>query len=83
MKPFRKATPRLNPAAARRQGDTTKLAMVLLGREAAIAFMNDDNAALGGRPIDLVIESDKGRALVESELSKSSSGNAESGFEKH
>lgn len=83
MRPFRKTTPRLAPAAARRQGDITKLAITLLGREAAISFMNGDNTALGGRPIDLVIASDEGRALVESELSRSISGNAEPGIDQH
>lgn len=46
----------------------TRLAMTLLGREAAIEFMNADNVALGARPIDLAVESDEGRNRVESAL---------------
>ena len=59
---------RLTPAAAKRQSDTTRLAMIVLGREAAISFMNEPNIQLGGRPIDLVIESEEGRECVEGEL---------------
>ena len=70
MRGFRKAGPRLTPAAARRQGDSTRKAISLLGREAAIAFMNADNVALGGRPIDLVIASEEGFVLVGGELAK-------------
>lgn len=61
---------RLTPAAARRQGDTTRLAMLVLGKEAAISFMNAPNDKLGGRPIDLVIKSEEGRALVEGVLAE-------------
>lgn len=66
---FRKSNAeRLAPASARRQGDITTLAFVLLGREPAIAFLNADNAALGARPLDLAIASDAGCAEVEAEL---------------
>lgn len=67
---MRKSAVRLTPAAARRQGDATRLAMLVLGREAAIPFMNAPNDKLGGRPIDLVIESEGGRALVEGALAE-------------
>ena len=67
---MRKSAVRLTPAAARRQGDVTRLAMIVLGREAAISFMNAPNDKLGGRPIDLVIESEGGRALVEGALAE-------------
>lgn len=60
---------RLTPAASRRQGETTRMAMLLLGREAAIEFMNTHDERLGGRPIDLAIESDEGRSRVEVALS--------------
>ncbi|GGC44480.1 hypothetical protein GCM10011371_34880 [Novosphingobium marinum] len=70
MTPFRKSAVRLTPAAARRQGDTTRLAMQVLGKEAAISFMNAPNDKLGGRPIDLVIKSEAGRALVEGALAE-------------
>jgi hypothetical protein len=59
---------RLAPASARRQGDITRLALLLLGRDPAIAFLNGDNAALGARPLDLAIASDEGCAQVETEL---------------
>lgn len=66
---FRKAHgERLAPASARRQGDITTLAFVLLGRDPAIAFLNGENAALGARPLDLAIASDTGCAEVEAEL---------------
>ena len=60
----------LTPAAVKRQSDTTRLAMLVLGREAAISFMNEPNNRLGGRPIDLVIESEEGRERVEGELAE-------------
>nr|WP_282099711.1 antitoxin Xre/MbcA/ParS toxin-binding domain-containing protein [Qipengyuania qiaonensis] len=44
--------------------------MLVLGREAAISFMNAPHDELGGRPIDLVIESEAGRALVEGALAE-------------
>jgi hypothetical protein len=66
---FRKSNgERLTPASARRQGDITTLAFVLLGRDPAIAFLNGDNEALGARPLDLAIASDTGCAEVEAEL---------------
>ena len=68
---FRKSgEPKLSPESARRQGDVTRMAMLLLGREKAIAFMNDENAHLGGRPIDLAVASDEGRRLIEAELAR-------------
>lgn len=60
---------KLDPDAARRQGEITTLAMKTLGREAAIDFMNTDNTAMGGRPIDLAVGSEEGRARVETALS--------------
>jgi uncharacterized protein (DUF2384 family) len=68
---FRKSNAeRLAPANARRQGDITRLAFVLLGREAAIEFLNADNTELGARPLDLAIASESGCALVEAELGR-------------
>lgn len=64
-----KESARLTPAASRRQGETTRMAMMLLGREAAIEFMNTHDVGLGGRPIDLAIASDEGRSRVERALS--------------
>ena len=66
---FRKSnTPRLSPECARRQGNISRLAFVLLGRESAITFLNDENAELGARPIDLAIASEAGCASVEQQL---------------
>lgn len=64
-----KPSARLTPAASRRQGETTRLAILILGREAAIEFMNSHDVSLGGRPIDLAIASDEGRSRVELALS--------------
>ncbi|CDO36254.1 hypothetical protein [Novosphingobium sp. KN65.2] len=76
MRSNRKTTSRLSQAAARRQGEVTQFAITVLGREAAIEFMNANNAMLGARPIDLVVASDAGRALVEGALSETSSRDA-------
>ena len=62
---FRAAGPRLSPDAARRQGEVTNLAFMLLGgRDAAIEFLNNPDGRLGGRPIDVAIASAEGAALV-------------------
>jgi uncharacterized protein (DUF2384 family) len=53
-----------------RQGDITHLAFQILGRDEAIAFLNTDNALLGGRPIALAIESTAGQLHVEAELGR-------------
>lgn len=61
---------RLPPADARRQGEITQLAFLVLGRDAAIAFLNTEHAGLGGRPLDLAIASDEGRNSVEAEIGR-------------
>lgn len=61
---------RLTEESARRQSDITRLAMQVLGREAAIEFMNDISASLGGRPIDLAVASEDGLALAKAELER-------------
>ena len=68
-------SPRLSVDSARRQGEVTRLAMLVLGREAAIAFMNEDNSSLGGRPIDLAVASEDGRRQIEAELARLTSVN--------
>ena len=71
MMRFRKTNAqRLPPEDARRQGEITQLAFLLLGREAAIAFLNTAHSGLGGRPLDLAIASDAGRNSVEAELGR-------------
>lgn len=51
-----------------RQGDITRLAFQILGKEAAIAFLNTDHPLLGGRPLALATESAPGQRRVEAEL---------------
>ena len=51
-----------------RQGDITRLAFEMLGKEEAIAFLNAENPRLGGRPIALAAESPAGQLHVETEL---------------
>lgn len=60
----------LAPDEVRRQGQITHLAFLLLGRERAIAFLNDDNSRLGGRPLALATASEAGCASIESELAR-------------
>jgi hypothetical protein len=55
---------------AQRQGEITRLAFLLLGRERAIAFLNTDHEALGGRPLALATASAAGHASVEAELGR-------------
>lgn len=65
FRPSKLASP-LSKDVAKRQGQITSLAFALLGgRDAALAFLNDGNDALGGRPLDLAMASDKGYRLVE------------------
>lgn len=68
---FRRANAdRLAPDSARRQGNITRLALTLLGRESAMVFLNSENATLGARPLDLAIASESGCASVEAELGR-------------
>lgn len=61
---------RLEPDSARRQGEITRLAFHVLGREGAIDFLNSDNAELGARPLDLATASAAGCATVEAALGR-------------
>jgi hypothetical protein len=56
---------RLSPEAAARQGKAATAAWMALGKEASIEFLNAHNDDLGGRPIDLAVESPEGLAAVE------------------
>jgi len=63
--------PRLNrmpDEQAARQGDITRLAFQILGKDEAIAFLNTDHPLLGGRPLALATESAPGQRRVEAEL---------------
>lgn len=71
MMRFRRSrAPRLEPEKARRQGEITQLALLLLGRDRAIEFLNSDNTELGARPLDLATESAAGSACVEAALGR-------------
>lgn len=60
---------RLSPEAATRQGRAATLAWeALRDRDAMIAFLNTHDMALGGRPIDLAVESEAGLAAVAARL---------------
>ena len=53
-----------------RQGDITRIALTVLGRDRAMAFLNTDNRLLGGRPLALATESRAGLRQVEAELGR-------------
>lgn len=62
---FHRAGPKLSQESARRQGEVTHLAFLLLGgRDAAIEFLNNPDVGVGGRPIDVAIASAEGAATV-------------------
>jgi uncharacterized protein (DUF2384 family) len=65
---FRRPTVKLSPQAAARQGAVTQLAFLVMGRDAAIAFLNGPHADLAARPLDLAIESAEGAAQVETAI---------------
>jgi uncharacterized protein (DUF2384 family) len=58
------------PDQAIRQGNVTRLAFEMLGREQAIAFLNEHNAVIGGRPIAIATASAAGALAVEAELGR-------------
>ena len=60
----------LDSEQAARQGQITTLAFLTLGREQALAFLNEEHAGLGGRPLVLAIESAEGRDRVEVEIGR-------------
>jgi uncharacterized protein (DUF2384 family) len=60
----------ISPEQAARQGEISRLAFLVLGREQAIAFLNSEHEGLGGRPLDLATASEEGRASVEAELGR-------------
>lgn len=75
----RKITP-LAPEDAQRQGAISTLAFQLLGgRDAALEFLNTQDANLSGRPIAVATRSAAGYADVERELRARSVRNASHG----
>ena len=64
-------TVRLTPEQATRQGQVATSAFRHFGgRDAAMAFLNDHDETLGGRPLDLAIASAEGLALVETAMAE-------------
>lgn len=59
---------RLAPDMAARQGEITRLALERLGRDAAMAFLNQANAALGGRPLEIATESPAGFSRIKAAI---------------
>ncbi len=58
---FRKNRTPLARDDAKRQGDISQLAFLTMGgRDAAVDFLNSENAALGGRPLALATASAEG-----------------------
>lgn len=64
-------TVRLTPEQASRQGQVATSAFRRFGeRDAAMAFLNAHDEALGGRPLDLAIASAEGLATVEAAMAE-------------
>jgi len=62
---FRKNRTPLARDDAKRQGDISQLAFLTMGgRDPAVAFLNSDNAELGGRPLALATASAEGYEQV-------------------
>ena len=60
---------RLTPEQATRQGEAATAAwLAFKDRDAMVAFLNTHDDALGGRPIDLAVESVEGLATVKQAL---------------
>lgn len=53
---------------AARQGNITQLAFRLLGKDAAIAFLNTDRPELGGQPLAVATADAEGAARVQEVL---------------
>jgi hypothetical protein len=70
----RKRSPPIPRDDAVRQGNITRLAFILLGRDAAIAFLNGERPDLGGRPLAIATASEGGEARVRAMLQELTSG---------
>lgn len=75
---FRRSdTPRLDSEHAGRQGLIVRRAFELLGgRDAAMAFLNTEDTALGGRPLDIAMASEAGFQSIEDAMRLRSQGAA-------
>lgn len=70
---FRKSRTPLPAGDAGRQGDISQLAFLTMGgRDPAIAFLNGDNAELGGRPLAIATASAEGYERVAAAIRSSS-----------
>jgi uncharacterized protein (DUF2384 family) len=68
---WRNTQPRLAPEEAARQGVAARVAWAAFeNRERAMAFLNDFDESLGGRPLDIAISSSAGLVAVEQALSR-------------
>lgn len=59
---------KLSVEEADRQGRAVRLAFEKMGRDASRAFLNEPDAALGGRPLDVATASASGMAAVEAAI---------------
>lgn len=66
----RKKTVPMPAEQVARQGGISSLAFQVLGKDAAIAFLNAEHAGLGGRPLALATQGPAGDALVRVELER-------------
>ena len=72
---FRKNRTPLAREDAKRQGDISQLAFLTMGgRDAAVEFLNSENAALGGRPLALATASAEGFEQVAAAIRAIASG---------
>lgn len=72
---FRKSRSPFPLDDARRQGDISQLAFSTMGgRDPALAFLNTDNAALGGRPLTVATASPEGYERVAAAIRRWPSG---------
>jgi hypothetical protein len=79
---FRKYAPpsSLSPEQCRRQTEVLRAACdKLFPRGTAIAFLNSHNAKLGGKPLQLALDSDDGLLRVEQLIARMSKAEAERG----
>ncbi|GGD86425.1 hypothetical protein GCM10011515_02440 [Tsuneonella deserti] len=61
---------------AARQGNITRMAFELLGKDGAISFLNSEFADLGGRPLAIATASTAGQARVLTAMQDLASGGA-------
>ena len=66
---------RLSPDQSRRQSMAVQVAWKAFGeRDGAMAFLNDHDAELSGKPLEIAMESDEGLVAVEQLLGRRKAG---------